>query len=250
MTETKATDDVSAADEAEAVPVQGRVALEAVLARTRQYLASQEHRDLVKRFAASQPPRRLPPPASRGIPDHERVRGPAMRPQHTPAISAAARAVQWSRTHRRGMLLVLSGPSYCGKSVALASSVWHSPEPARFIFAEEVGAIADSAFSETKALRDALVRVPLLAIDEAWRERGREAAWRLASLLQRRYNDGRRTLVASNLTIEAFTETYLVDPNGDVSSAMESRLEEQKADGCRWWVELRPLALKRPATRR
>lgn len=217
-------------------------ALESIVGRTRQLLASQRHQDAVADFVKGTPVRRVSP-ASRGIPNHSILRGPATSPEPTEAMRYVSRALEWWAARRRGLLLVLSGPAYCGKSVALAHAVLRSEQPARYVFAEDLAAIGESTFSEVQRERDAVRSVPLLSIDEAWRERGRDARERIAAVMQRRYNDGRATLIATNLSIEAFTERYLIDPHGELSGAMEARLNQQEDDGCRWFELIEPLDL-------
>ena len=162
----------------------------------------------------------------------------------------------WRET--RAGILVLSGTVGCGKSVAagwlLANNERH--EVLRLTSGEEIpqvsrltGAwVAASSLVEASDFEGAfwkpLRRVELLVVDEAGAERldakGR-AVGNFTELLRRRYDDGRRTAVTTNLPPAQWLRLYAEGDGG----RLRDRLAEAEADFGRTPV----VALKGPSLR-
>ena len=119
------------------------------------------------------------------------------------------------------VFLTLSGKRGQGKTFASAFAVY--AKGGRFVDAHDL--VRLSSFDEGE-WRD-LERQPLLAIDELGAEYLNDAyRANLYALLNRRYADQRRTILATNLSAPAFVARYCPDP--------EDRLLERLTKGGTW----------------
>jgi hypothetical protein len=119
------------------------------------------------------------------------------------------------------VFLTLSGKRGQGKTFAAAFGVY--AQGGRFVDAHDL--VRLSSFDEGE-WRD-LERQPLLAIDELGAEYLNDAyKANLYALLNRRYADQRKTILATNLSAPAFVARYCPDP--------EDRLLERLTKGGTW----------------
>lgn len=156
-------------------------------------------------------------PAERGVLDFAAEWDPAT----TQAVVAVQQALQWRgvRGVRQPLVLVVLGPVGTGKSVALGWAVTHHGYTARHVAAPDLpGRVDHSAMRET---RERLVRVDLLAVDEVGTE---DKPATVLDLVLDRYNAGKATLLAGNVTKAQFAERY-------TDGRLRSRLARQQADG-------------------
>jgi len=163
-------------------------------------------------------------PAERGVLDFAADASPPA----TAAMLAVRSALAWraARGLHQPLVLVVLGPVGTGKSCALGWAVAHHDRNARHISAPDALALVDH--SAMREARERLVRVDLLALDEAGTE---EKPATVLDLVLDRYNAGKVTLFAGNVTREQFAERYT-----DVR--LRSRLARQQADGQRVLVVL------------
>lgn len=191
---------------------------------------------------------------ARGVPGHRTLRElcHAARAHRTPALAAVAALLAWrrERTDRYGAppaTLVLSGRPGGGKTVALARLAARSAEEARYLVARRIATLPENDWSANREERDALARVPVLALDELGLEDARQAGPRIAGLLSERHDHGLVTVCATNLDADTFVARYVTD-------RLVSRLAlEQGAagasDGLAWWCELPDVDLRDPGNR-
>lgn len=189
------------------------------------------------------------------IPEHAGLRLVACSedPIATPAMSKCLQASAWrdARTAEVAAklgakagswpaLLFLSGAPDSGKSCAMAWTAVHHPARALFVTAAEIAATAFGHSETTEQWRE-WYDVDLLCIDELGLERGEPD--KLARVLVERYNRGRFTLCAGNLTLEEFQGRY----NPGEQTRLWSRLEREQgqlAGGLPWYVLLEPCDLR------
>jgi hypothetical protein len=116
---------------------------------------------------------------------------------------------------------------------------------ARFVHAADVLATPRNGYSTSEERWALWERVDLLAIDEVGLEAGDPAL--LVALLVRRYNDGRATLLGTNLSQAAFEARFPLE-------RLRDRLDNEQnlagADGgLKWFVPLKGTSLRSPAAR-
>lgn len=130
------------------------------------------------------------------------------------------------------VFLTLSGKRGQGKTFASAFAVYE--KGGRFVDAHDL--VRLSSFDQGEWFD--LERQPLLAIDELGAEYLNDAyKANLYALLNRRYADQRKTILATNLSAPAFVARYCPDP--------EDRLLERLTKGGRW-VNLDGESMRRP----
>ena len=156
-------------------------------------------------------------------------KGPLFR---SPLLRATQLAVSWADEHGTGLVLFLSGPAGCGKTVALSRRVACGPQGSRFAYARDVARLLSARYGEEAERAEAYAQVPLLALDEAGFEHDPEL---IAELLIRRFDAGRVTLLASNLDLEGLDARYLHGVAG--AERLESRLAGQQRQGQPWWAQ-------------
>lgn len=171
-----------------------------------------------------------------GVPRHPDLLRAALRgsPAPTDALAAVRDALAWRERTRtaagaRPFLRALGGPPGTGKSVALAWACVHGEGTARFAPASVADQELRSWGPDARAAKDALRQVDLLALDDAGRAADTDA---IRELLALRYDDGRATLLATNLTSEDVVTRYL-----DARLADRLIRDQQAAPGgLAWWV--------------
>jgi DNA replication protein DnaC len=142
----------------------------------------------------------------------------------------AALAWRKARGSHRALVLALCGGCGTGKSVALGWAVLRHDGSARMISSDRAGSYDPSqAHSQSRAEWDRIVGVDLLAIDELGDE---DRPDRVGVLLRARYNAGKATLLAGNLTPAQFRERYC-------DERLRSRLSRQQAERQRVTLALR-----------
>lgn len=195
----------------------------------------------------------------RGVPSHAPTRAAVSAEDValTAPLLAVLRALLWR--HRRrlptgeapGLLVALTGPHGCGKTVAGSWTAVRWPLDAQVVTARDLGEMPDSDWSGFVAARARWMAVDLLVVDDLGsdreRDRGARAAARFASLVLARYDAGRATVVSANVGQRDFCETYLATSDefrtrrGEVVRGNEwltSRLSnEQYGHGCPYWYE-------------
>ncbi len=178
----------------------------------------------------------------------------AAKPRRTAALVTILAAVRWREAtklpagDRQGALVVLAGGAGCGKTCAASWLVARLPS-ARAVDADTVGNVAPNDWSDNLAELEALESVAFLFIDECGMELNPKAAERVLRLIVRRYNEGRITVVATNLNAADFTARYF-KPNGPTPDArLISRfVREQEKGGLRpglpYWYDLPDVDLR------
>jgi DNA replication protein DnaC len=125
----------------------------------------------------------------------------AKAPEYRPALIAAQELLDGPPERR---FVVLAGPKGRGKSFALSWAV--NRDGGRFVDVQELV----TAGSFDRLLWDDLESATVLALDELGAEYLNEAYLAsLFNLLNRRYMQNRKTLIATNLEAAAFRERYL-----------------------------------------
>lgn len=167
--------------------------------------------------------RRMDLATERGVPSERGVLPVAAADDlaTTPAVVAVQRAMAWrdARGARQPLVLVVLGPVGTGKSVALGHAIAHHERNARHVIAPDV--LPRASYSELRAARAKMVAVDLLAIDEIGTE---EKPTVVLDMILDRYNAGKATIIAGNVTKEQFSDRYADD-------RLRSRLGRQQADG-------------------
>lgn len=187
---------------------------------------------------------------SRGIPALRELR--AVATIEDPPRTRAMRVVRWALTWRgsetglggrKPLVLVLSGSPGCGKSCAGAWAVAHSYR-SLFVPASRVASTPDNGFSDNVTRWEEWRSIDLLVLDELGDELARgDVTERITTLLSDRYNDGRATIVTTNIACDAFIERYLNDRlvsrllNAQAKGASTPR-EARERGGCPWWMDL------------
>lgn len=149
---------------------------------------------------------------------------PANDIPETPALAAYKRAIawreQWCQLHASqgesavrigtGMMFVACGTYGIGKTFALATCVLHHKSFAWFELSSTIAGTAPNGWSENEARWRQWEAVDLLAIDEV----GDEIAGNpqlVGALVTRRFNEGRGTILATNLSPRQFAERIGID---------------------------------------
>jgi hypothetical protein len=166
----------------------------------------------------------------RGVPRARHVRAVALARdvRITPALEALSGPLA-ARERGEPVVVVLLGPAGVGKTCALARAVARHPLSARYLAAAD---LADGGWA-SRDLRASLAAVDLLVVDETGLERD---VTPVREVLCRRWDDGAATLLASNLTPDAWTTRYL-------DARLASRLGSLRG---RWLVVLDGADLRLP----
>jgi hypothetical protein len=164
----------------------------------------------------------------------------------------------WWREQRRlptgeapGLLLAMAGNNGCGKTSAGCWVVARWPKTALWVSAEELGAASDNDWSAFVQARARWTEVDLLFVDDLGMEKAPKSKARVierfGTLVLTRYDLGRATVAATNMTMASFCEAYLATDEeylrGDGTrvrgnARLTSRLsKEQHAGGCPYWYE-------------
>lgn len=188
---------------------------------------------------------------ARGCVIHRPTMDSVMHPSDTFALRTTRGAIKWYMDRvdgplAHGVILVLSGSNGAGKTVAatyVVASRKGAVGVARFVTAEVIAGLPDSDWSEYLKAKDALASVPFLVIDECGAELAKAAGLRVSSILRRRYDNGKFTIVTTNLTREQFCERYYCTRNAEGKNVPDlrfvSRLDrEQLAAGLNPWVDV------------
>jgi hypothetical protein len=166
----------------------------------------------------------------RGVPEEPGLRSAITRPRNTPALGIVRASLGWRdkqpiwRGARQPVVAILSGTPGDGKSSAIASAVAHHEGTATFALARTIGTTPRNGFSTNQALLEKWSRVDLLAVDELGHEDSPDGSERIAALIAERYDRGRATLCATNLSIDEFVTRYL-------NARLESRLNRGQFKG-------------------
>jgi DNA replication protein DnaC len=126
------------------------------------------------------------------------------------------------REPREGMVVALIGPHGAGKTVALARAAAEWNGTARFVRAANLSRLLTPerksfrADAEGEALRAEVERASLLLIDELGDDGDAQC---VVDLLVERIDDGRVTLCASNLAMEAWHARYVTPRLGSRASS-------------------------------
>lgn len=154
---------------------------------------------------------------SRNIPSRPETRGVVRNSQVpvTPALDAIMRGLAWRERGRTvtgeipGLVLILSGSTGCGKTAAGCWVLVRWPRTSLRVTAAELGDLPDTDWSAHVETRERWATADLLLIDDVGTETSRRTPPRVSGLLIRRYEEGRATLVTTNLSAGAFCATYL-----------------------------------------
>ncbi len=111
-----------------------------------------------------------------------------------------------------GLLLVLGGPTGVGKTAAACHALARHNAGGRFVRAHTIGSTPRTGFSEVNAVWDQWESTPFLLIDDAGTEQTHFNL--IAELLRNRFDEGRITVVSTNLDRGAFEARYLFDEYG------------------------------------
>lgn len=181
--------------------------------------------------------------AIRGVPADIRTRPLALAPwesHNTLAAIAVYEAASWrdlrsSKKHRVGTTRFLIGSPGIGKTVAFAHAVAHHKLPAQFVLAND---LEPKALQRNEELERRVQNVDLLAIDELGAER---ASDEIILLVQRRHDNGKFTLLASNLGARDVMDRYLGSAHGQ---RLSDRLKRQFSEGLKAMVTLAEKSLR------
>jgi hypothetical protein len=163
-------------------------------------------------------------------------------PRETAALAAFREVfeIRAREPKRRPMARVLSGPPGTGKTLAMAWAVLHQRHdlplrqmvdalaPALFVTASTVAATPRNGFSTNADAWKRWVEIPVLAVDDAGRERG--DAGLLVELFEERWAGTRITLVSTNVDKADWYQRY-------PSSRLADRWHrDQHARGIAWFM--------------
>jgi DNA replication protein DnaC len=188
---------------------------------------------------------------ARGCPSHRPTMLAVMKAKLTPAMQAVRNALTWYNQHRQGPLttgamLILCGSNGAGKTTAgtYAVATWRGS--ARFVTADYIAGLPDSDYGEYVKLRDELLTYELLTIDECGVEVSNRAGRRVWSILLKRYNAGKLTLVTTNLSRDAFIQRYMATIDEEKKPVPDERVRsrlnnEQRKAGLEPFAELPPV---------
>lgn len=179
----------------------------------------------------------------RNVPADIRTRPLALSPWEsmtTLAALAVYEAVDWrnrhsSKTHKLGATRFLIGSPGIGKTVAFAHAVAHSQLPAQFVLAND---LEPKALQRNEELERRVQNVDLLAIDELGAERSSDD---IILLVQRRHDNGKLTLLASNLGARDVMDRYLGSAHGQ---RLSDRLKRQFSEGLKAMCTLAEKSLR------
>lgn len=182
-----------------------------------------------------------------GVPG--RVAGPASYPTTNEAVNAARRFSQ----DRSASFLYLAGPTGCGKSVAGAVAMvrgvdaWKWNEmatgtkalPSMFVHARELTTVLDYD-ADFRNRREEWARIGLLVLDDVGHEGTDRGRSELASLCMWRHDNGKRTVLTTNLGPGDFKARYgaaladrinsaAVAPNLAIVKSMRQRSDVRRA---------------------
>jgi hypothetical protein len=130
----------------------------------------------------------------------------------TDALRACREVMQWRDGHRRGCIRVLIGPTGVGKTTAACHAMLRSPATGLYVTAIAVGAAPRNGHSEREDLWERWLRPAVLVLDDLGAESSDPGG--IVELMMLRYDQGRCTLVTSNLTRTRIAERYLVGAQG------------------------------------
>lgn len=179
----------------------------------------------------------------RHVPADIRTRPLALSPwdsMTTLAALAVYEAVDWrnrrcSKRHRVGATRFLIGSPGIGKTVAFAHAVAHSQLPAQFVLAND---LEPKSLQRNEELERRVQTVDLLAIDELGAERSSDD---IILLVQRRHDNGKLTLLASNLLARDVLDRYLGSAHGQ---RLSDRLKRQFGEGLKAMCTLSEKSLR------
>ncbi len=176
---------------------------------------------------------------ARGVPSDPDVRRFALRPDPGPgeALDQVRTWLAWRAwiageqgARRAPAVLVLLSEPGTGKSSALGHAVaWHR-DNAAYVTASDLASSPRTAHTETHGPWERRVNCDLLAVDEIGTEpesadgRAESGVARVLRVVLERWTRARATILAGNLTAEAFLKRY-AEPR------LESRLRQQAARG-------------------
>lgn len=153
--------------------------------------------------------------AAMHIPADENLRSVVLddRPVDTDALRACRRVRDWRGGRARGCIHILLGPPGVGKTSAACHTLLRHETGGLYVRASHIVESPRTGHSSRDELWAVWRTSPMLVIDEL----GVEAQHRdaLLGLLLGRYDDGRGTIVTSNLTRELVVSTYMVGLRGD-----------------------------------
>ena len=186
--------------------------------------------------------------AKRNVPGNPAVRAVAIArsPVNTPALEAIRTVLSWRHggPEPRSLGFVLIGPPGNGKTSAISWAVtWHH-RPALYALARAIGATPNNGWSENLLALKRWASVDLLAIDELGHEESPEACARVAALLAQRYDDGKATLCAGNLSADQFADRY--GNERIVSRLRNEQFRQGLGGGCPYLRELAPDDMRDP----
>ena len=169
---------------------------------------------------------------ARGCTSHRPTMLAVMNAKRTPAMDKVRDALQWYKNHRQGPLttgamLILCGSNGAGKTTAVTRAVATWAEPARFVTADFIAGLPDNDWSEYVQKRDELLEPQVLAIDECGVEASRRAGMRVWSIVLKRYNAGKLTLLTTNLTDEDFMLRYMATRGADGKPVPDERVRSR-----------------------
>jgi hypothetical protein len=179
----------------------------------------------------------------REVPQDPDVRRIALdrEPPRSPAIDSVIEFLAWRTqraetlgVYREHALLVLLSAAGAGKTCAAAwAATWHR-DSALYVTAATVSSNPLTAHSDSHARWNVWRRTDLLVIDEVGLERDASV---VLSLLLERHASAHATIVAGNLTPDAFRARY-ADPR------LDSRMAQQEMRGGPALVELPDVDLR------
>ena len=183
-------------------------------------LAERDAKAKVAREAAGRREAWIDRAIARGCPQHRPTMLAAMSSKQTPAMDKVREALKWYKSHQQGPLttgaiLVLCGSNGAGKTTAVTRAVATWAEPARFVTADFIAGLPDNDWSEYIQKRDELLAPQVLAIDECGMEASKAAGRRVWSIMLKRYNLGKLTLVTTNLDKKLFMLHYMATRGND-----------------------------------
>ena len=167
---------------------------------------------------------------SLGIPEDEDLREVVLDDDApvTEAIAVVRRALAWRGDRARGLILVLGGEPGTGKTAAIAHALARVEQTAMFVSASEIGATPRNGYSDNAYAWRRWESVAVLAVDDIGLEQGDPAL--VATLLVSRHDQGRATLLSTNLSRKDFVARYIT---GEVGPRLIDRLVNKQGRATR-----------------